>query len=125
MTVAKGKYSLSELSVRFGLELRGEGDQAIEGVGTLVGAGPGQVSFLANRAYAKDLPGTRAGAVILKADDAANCPTHCLVADDPYLAFARVAAVVERARSTPADPRLDANSSEMCATYVLRLLRQE
>lgn len=95
MTSLNGKHSLSELSARFGLELRGDGSLLIDGVGTLMDAGPGQVSFLANRAYAKELPGTRAGAVILKAGDAQNCPAACLVADDPYLAFARAAALFD------------------------------
>jgi UDP-3-O-[3-hydroxymyristoyl] glucosamine N-acyltransferase len=95
MTQASCKLSLSELSARFGLELRGDGDRLIDGVGTLMDGGSSQVSFLANRSYAKELPNTRAGAVILKAGDAEQCPTSCLVADDPYLAFARVAALFD------------------------------
>ena len=95
MTTATSKYSLSELSARFGLELHGDGNHVVEGVGTLMAGGPGQVSFLANRAYAKELPGTKASAVILKKSDASDCPTNALVADDPYLAFARVAALFD------------------------------
>ena len=95
MTVAKSKHSLTELSARFGLELHGNGDQLIEGVGTLIDGGSTQVTFLANRAYSKELPKTRAGAVILKKEDVADCPTNCLVSDDPYLAFARVAALFD------------------------------
>lgn len=102
MTVSKGKHSLSDLSARFGLELHGDGNCVIDGVGTLMDGGPSHVSFLANRAYAKELPGTKAGAVILKADDADRCPTACLVADDPYLAFARLAALFDpRPGGTP------------------------
>lgn len=95
MKAAPSQHSLSELSARFGLELRGDGDVIIAGVGTLMAGGPNEISFLANRAYVKELPDTRAGAVILKDSDAANCPTSCLVADDPYLAFARVAALFD------------------------------
>ena len=95
MTQASCKLSLSDLSARFGLELHGDGDRLIGGVGTLMTGGPDRISFLANRAYAKELPNTRAGAVILKADDAGQCPTACLVADDPYLAFARIAALFD------------------------------
>ena len=95
MKAGPSQHSLSELSARFGLELRGDGDVIIAGVGTLMAGGPNEISFLANRAYVKELPDTRAGAVILKDSDAASCPTSCLVADDPYLAFARVAALFD------------------------------
>lgn len=101
MTAAPSQHRLSDLSARFGLELRGDGDTLIEGVGTLGTGGPGQVSFLANRAYARDLPNTKAGAVILKESDAANCPTNCLLTDDPYLAFARVAALFDLRPTEP------------------------
>ena len=95
MTQASCTLSLSELSARFGLELHGDGERPIDGVGTLMSGGASQISFLANRAYVKELPNTRAGAVILKQGDVADCPTSCLVADDPYLAFARVAALFD------------------------------
>ena len=88
-------YSLSDLSVRFELELRGDGSCMIGGVGTLNSAGPSDITFLANAAYRKDLPATRAGAVILKESDAGACPGNCLVADDPYLAYARLATIFD------------------------------
>jgi UDP-3-O-[3-hydroxymyristoyl] glucosamine N-acyltransferase len=95
MAVAMSTYSLSELSTRFELELRGDGDGIINGVGTLSGAGPSHISFLANRAYRTDLPGTNAGAVILGKEDVADCPTPALIAADPYLAFARIASLFD------------------------------
>lgn len=90
-------YPLAELADRFGLELRGDGATLIRGVGTLAGAGPGQVSFLANPRYRKELASTRAGAVVLSAADAAECPTACLVAGSPYSAFARISALFDPA----------------------------
>ena len=95
MTVATRTHSLSDLSSRFDLELHGDGSVLVDGVGTLMNGGPSQVSFLANRAYRKELPGTAAGAVILKKDDLDACPVNCLVAEDPYLAFARVATLFD------------------------------
>jgi UDP-3-O-[3-hydroxymyristoyl] glucosamine N-acyltransferase len=91
------RHTLDDLARRFGLELRGDAAVAIEGVGTLAGAGPAQVAFLANPAYRKQLAGTRAGAVIVRADDAALAPASVLVAKDPYAAFAKVAALFEAA----------------------------
>ena len=84
-------YQLSELSERFSLQLRGDGDHVISGVGTLITAGPAQISFLSNRAYRKQLPGTSAGAVILCEDDADACPVSCLLTDNPYVSYARIA----------------------------------
>lgn len=95
-------HRLGDLGARFGLDLRGDPSTTIDGVGTLAGATASQISFLANRAYARDLAGTAAGAVILKADDAADCPTACLVAPDPYLAFARIAALFDPRPAAPA-----------------------
>ena len=95
MTVATRKHSLSDLSARFGLDLRGDGDVQIQGVGTLKNGESNHISFLANRAYRKELPETGAGAVILKEEDADACPTNCLVASDPYLAFARISALFD------------------------------
>jgi len=86
-------HSLSDLAARFDLKLHGDGKTLIDGVGTLRSATPSQASFLANPIYRSDLLTTRAGAVILKAEDAAVCPGNYLIATDPYLAYARLASL--------------------------------
>lgn len=88
-------FTASELAARFGLELRGE-DRTITGVGTLADAGAGQLSFLANPRYRAQLADTGAGAVVVRADDAEAFAGSVLVARDPYVAFARIAALFER-----------------------------
>lgn len=90
---------LSELARRFALDRRGDGDPLIVGVGTLAGAGAGQLAFLANPRYRAQLAGTAAGAVVLRADDAVACTAPCLVAPDPYVAFAKIAALFEPPRT--------------------------
>jgi UDP-3-O-[3-hydroxymyristoyl] glucosamine N-acyltransferase len=95
------QYSLSDLSARFELELRGDGEHLIDAVGTLADAGSSQITFLANPGYRKQLPETRAGAVIVKEADVAECPTNCLVAPDPYLAYARVATLFDPRPTAP------------------------
>jgi UDP-3-O-[3-hydroxymyristoyl] glucosamine N-acyltransferase len=87
-------YMLSELADRFGLELRGD-DARITGVGTLERAGPGQLGFLANPAYRRQLAATAAAAIVLRVADADACTVACLIAKDPYVAFARIAALFE------------------------------
>jgi len=101
MSPPSRQYSLSDLSVRFGLELRGDGEHRIGGVGTLADAGSEEISFLANPGYRKQLGSTQAGAVILKESDAADCPTNCLVAIDPYLAYARIATLFDPRPAAP------------------------
>jgi len=93
-------HTLAELAERFDLELVGDAEHRVCAVGTLTEAGPDAITFLANRAYRDQLGGTRAGAVILRNADAGDCPVSHLVADDPYLAYARVATAFD-ARPLP------------------------
>ena len=86
--------SLAELAVRFGCQLRGDPEIRVDHVATLRAAGPAAVSFLSNRQYRPVLACTRAGAVLLGADDADACPTAALVCDNPYATYARVATLL-------------------------------
>ncbi|HET6603897.1 MAG TPA: UDP-3-O-(3-hydroxymyristoyl)glucosamine N-acyltransferase [Xanthomonadaceae bacterium] len=97
MMAGNDGHRLAELAERFGLELHGDGEVRIRGVGTLAEAGSDQVSFLANPRYRSELGHTRAGAVVLGAGERDACPTAALVARDPYAAFARIAALFEPA----------------------------
>src|SRR5512143_4032461 len=83
--------TLGELATRFGCDLHGDAALVITRVGTLSGAGPDAVSFLANPAYRSHLAGTRAAAVILDARHRADCPVATLVHSQPYLIYARIA----------------------------------
>ncbi|HZP67777.1 MAG TPA: UDP-3-O-(3-hydroxymyristoyl)glucosamine N-acyltransferase [Rudaea sp.] len=93
---APPRHTLAALAERFGLELKGDGARTIEGVGTLAAATPAELSFLANPHYRAQLATTRAGAVVLRAADAADAAVPCLMAADPYVAFAKIAALFER-----------------------------
>ena len=84
----------SELADRFGLVLRGE-DRAVTGVATLASASPEQLSFLANPRYRAQLGATRAGVVVLREADADLHAGTALLAADPYVAFAKLAALFE------------------------------
>lgn len=88
-------WRLGELAERFGLELRGDPQQPISGVATLALAGPGQLSFLSNPQYRSQMQASRAGVVVLRADDAALREGAVLIARDPYVAYARIAALFE------------------------------
>ena len=84
--------SLGELATRFGCDLDGDPDIVVNAVASLTSAGPGNISFLSNPALKQQLSSTQAAAVILRADDAADCPVASLISDNPYAIFARMAA---------------------------------
>lgn len=86
-------HRLDALAERFGLTLHGDGSVEIAGVCTLANGRPDAITFLANRQYRKYLADTRAGAVIVAASDREAACGPVLVADDPYLAYARIAAL--------------------------------
>lgn len=88
-------FAASDLAQRFGLELRGD-DRAVHGVGTLATATADQLGFLANPRYRGQLAETGAGVVVLRADDADARAGTALLARDPYVAFAKIAALFER-----------------------------
>lgn len=92
MTESKA-HTLGELASRLGLELQGRADILITGVATLASAGPDQLSFYHNQRYFHDLQTTRAGAVILRPESAVSCRSACLLAANPYAAYARATAL--------------------------------
>jgi UDP-3-O-[3-hydroxymyristoyl] glucosamine N-acyltransferase len=93
------KFSLAELSVRFGCELRGDPDVEVSRVGTLESAGAGCLSFLANPGYRALLPATRASAVVLAPAESSYCSTNALLADNPYAVYAGIAQLLHPARA--------------------------
>lgn len=85
----------AEIARRFGLSLQGDGDRELSRVSTLAPGSPDGLSYLADEAHRHALQDTQAGAVIVAPHVADICPATALIADDPRLAFARVATVFE------------------------------
>ncbi|NNF42908.1 MAG: UDP-3-O-(3-hydroxymyristoyl)glucosamine N-acyltransferase [Phycisphaerales bacterium] len=102
--------SLGQLAREVGASLHGDGDVTITGCAPIRTAGPNEVTFLANRKYARYLPDTRAAGVLV--DPRMPCPDHVtrLVCDDPYFAFrnALVALYGYRTHPPPMDAEPDA-----------------
>jgi len=98
--MAQGSLTLGEVADRLGLECRGDRARPLTGLANLALAEPTQLSFLANPKYRKFLPQTRAGAVILAPNIAADLPADCqfdyLLADNPYLSYARASHLFDR-----------------------------
>ena len=86
--------SLGELATRFGCDLSGDPEVVVEGVGSIAGAGPGDLTFLANLKLKNLLASTRATVVVLRAEDAAASPVATLICENPYATYARMAAVI-------------------------------
>jgi UDP-3-O-[3-hydroxymyristoyl] glucosamine N-acyltransferase len=86
------RVSVAEIVARLGGRCAGDAALAIERIATLEAAGPTHIAFLANPRYRSHLASTRAGCVIVApalADEAAARGT-AIVADDPYLYYARL-----------------------------------
>ncbi len=94
-------FSLADLAQRFQLELSGDPSLHICGVGTLANAMPGQLSFLANPRYRKELSATRASAVVLAPAEASAAPCAVLLSPNPYASFARIAALFDTTSEAP------------------------
>ncbi len=95
------QITIAELAERFGLQCHGDGAHVITGVGTLAGASPSQLSFLSNSKYSAQLTTTRAGVVVMREENVADSPVSALVARDPYVAYAKIAALFERLPASP------------------------
>lgn len=87
-----GPFSLADLTKSLGLDGY-DADTMIDGLASLSEAGPSHISFLSNPKLAAQLTDCHAAAVLVKAENKADCPTGMtpIVCDDPYAAMARVA----------------------------------
>jgi UDP-3-O-[3-hydroxymyristoyl] glucosamine N-acyltransferase len=90
---AAGPFTLSALAQIAGAEVRGDGERLIRDVASLATAGPDDISFLDNAAYARAFSASRAGACIVSPAVTAMVPDgmSLLVADNAYKAYALVA----------------------------------
>lgn len=85
-------YRLSDIVARLGGRVEGDASAGIDQVATLEKATAGQIAFLANSKYRKQLETTRAGAVIVSPTDADATALPRIVSDNPYSYFARLSA---------------------------------
>lgn len=90
------QFTLAQLAEILGAELRGDAEKVIYGLGTLQDATTDQLSFLANAHYRKQLERTQAGVLLLSEADAADYSGNCLIAADPYLAYAKLSHYFDR-----------------------------
>lgn len=89
-------YTLEALANLIDARLQGDSLCLISGIAPLQRAKSGEISFLSNPIYRKDLPSTKASAVILSAEEAVHCPVHALISKNPRLSLAKAAALFEQ-----------------------------
>ena len=83
-------YPLGDIAAYLEVELRGDANAIISGLATLSSAGAGDLAFLSNPKFENQLATCQAEAVILHPNHASQFASNCLIADDPYLAYARI-----------------------------------
>jgi UDP-3-O-[3-hydroxymyristoyl] glucosamine N-acyltransferase len=81
--------TLAELAEYVGGRVCGDPNTIIKSASTLGRAGKGDISFLANHKYEKQLRTTKASAVIV-GKETSSTPVPLLVAEDPYYAFMQI-----------------------------------
>ena len=92
-------YTLEQLANKIGATVNGDETHIVSSLATLENATSTQVAFLSNSKYRQQLSHTNAGAVILHQDAVVDCKTNALVINDPYLAYAKIAQLLN---TTPA-----------------------
>jgi UDP-3-O-[3-hydroxymyristoyl] glucosamine N-acyltransferase len=104
--VAGVHISLAEVVSALGGELLGDQGLVLTGIASLESAGPGDISFLSNPKYQQQLQSSRAACVIVgpAMRDVAVARGPCIVAEQPYLYFARLTQLWKRKQSQHATP---------------------
>lgn len=116
-------YTLGVLADLIGAHLQGDPNCLISSLAPLKRAGEGQLSFLSNAEYRKDLPAahrkdllsTKASAVILSPQEAAFCPVNALVSENPRLSLAKAAKLFEKKEKVVLGIHQSAVIGEGCA----------
>jgi UDP-3-O-[3-hydroxymyristoyl] glucosamine N-acyltransferase len=85
------EYTLADIAAHTGGRLFGDPRCVITGVAGIREAGPGEITFVANPRYMRDLGSTAASAVIVAEEVAVPDGLSGIVHADPSLAFAQVA----------------------------------
>ncbi|MCD9005406.1 UDP-3-O-(3-hydroxymyristoyl)glucosamine N-acyltransferase [Luteimonas sp. XNQY3] len=102
MTDTQPRHTAGALAQRFGLVVNGAPETSVSGVATLAAATGEQLAFLSNPRYRPQLAETTAGIVVLREADADGYAGTALIAKDPYVAYAKIAALFDPASDAPA-----------------------
>lgn len=106
--------TLAEIAARLGGDVLGDAETRVSQVATLASAGVGDIAFLANPKYKRQLAETRASAVIVPPAFAEATTRPRIVIGNAYACYARVAAML----NPPARPAAGIHSSAVVESSV-------
>ncbi|MCD6055086.1 MAG: lpxD [Gammaproteobacteria bacterium] len=89
------EYTVAKIASHIGATVSGDSHAVICGMAPLQSAKPTELSFLDNPRYRSQLAKTKAGAVIITAEEVANCPVTALIVTHPYVAYAKAAVLFD------------------------------
>ncbi len=92
-------WTLAEIAKHVDGVVQGDESCQVESFATLEHAAHNQISFLANLKYKKFLATSAAGAIIVSAEAAASVLNNAIVVDDPYVAYAKAARLLNPIRA--------------------------
>jgi UDP-3-O-[3-hydroxymyristoyl] glucosamine N-acyltransferase len=84
-------YSISDIAATLGGQVMGDGDTLIKRVSSLNNAKPGDLCFINDSKYQKELDACNASAYVLRARDAKLTSSPSIIVDNPSVYFAKVA----------------------------------
>ena len=87
-------YSISDIVATLGGQVIGDGATLIKRVSSLNNAKPGDLCFINDSKYQKELNTCNASAYVLRARDANLTKSPSIIVDNPYAYFAKVAALL-------------------------------
>ena len=87
-------WTLEQIAQHVNGEVLGDDTWQVDSVSTLKTATKHQISFLSNSKYTKYLSSTKAGAVLASKQTATSVTGNAIVVDDPYIAYAVIAALL-------------------------------
>jgi len=93
------KYSLKQLAELLDARIEGDPSITIGSIAPLDTALSGQASFITSRKFKAQLKVTKASVILLKEAYLVDCPSNALVVSDPYLAYAKLAQLLDTSPS--------------------------
>lgn len=91
-------YSLQTLASYLGVSFRGNAEYCVNSIASLESATQTQLSFISNPKFRQKLSASQAGILLVGVDDVPFCSqeSNLLISDDPYLAYAKIAQLMDR-----------------------------
>jgi len=110
---------LTELASYVNGEVNGDAERKIDSVASISRARENALTFFVNSRAVSDLCNTKAGVVLLTPEFSQQCERNCIVVDNPYAAFAKVARLLHPRPSVVSGIHASAivsDSAEIAAT---------